>query len=247
MMIKLLYGIGILAIVSSGVSFALCGMQWRPEGHDDIVPAVSILEATHAQRRSDANRERDVTPPLVAQAAAFALYLNPPQPPPSPQASRPPVNPPRPIPRPVVATPQFRLLLTSCHHSHPDRSLALIAEPGRGDHWIRQGDRVGHLVVEGIKDGGIVCRDGGRLHEVRVALKQTAPLAQLKPDVSVAIRSAGPHIRPVNAMLQSTRGAGTPPVQPVAEREPDPRKAKDDPRAQGSQPEPPPPPAGMEG
>ena len=102
--------------------------------------------------------------PLVKQARAFALYLNPPAPKrPARTASRP-----RPTPRPKVTSAKFKLLGTSFYALHPDLSLALIDEVGKGIRWVRRSGRVGHLVIDQIKDGLVVVKDGGRTFEVAV-------------------------------------------------------------------------------
>ena len=104
--------------------------------------------------------------PLVKQARAFALYLDPP-PPKRPKAAPRPSRP-RPAPRPKVTSAKFKLVGTSFYALHPDLSLAMIDEPGKGIRWVRQSGRVGHLVIEQIKDGLVVVKDGGRTFEVAV-------------------------------------------------------------------------------
>ena len=101
--------------------------------------------------------------PLVKQARAFALYLNPPPKRPARTATRP-----RPAPRPKVTSAKFKLLGTSFYALHPDLSLALIDEVGKGIRWVRRSGRVGHLVIDQIKDGLVVVKDGERTFEVAV-------------------------------------------------------------------------------
>jgi len=106
------------------------------------------------------------TSPLVSQAQAFALYLNPPKPkletPPAPQTTV--------KPRPMApVAPKFKLVGTSFYPSHPELSLALIDEPATGLRWIRQSSQVGHLVIEQVKDGLVVVRDDTRTFEMPVA------------------------------------------------------------------------------
>ncbi len=105
--------------------------------------------------------------PLVKQARAFALYLNPPAPK-RPARAATGSSRPRPRPRPKVTSAKFKLLGTSFYALHPDLSLALIDEVGKGIRWVRRSGRVGHLVIDQIKDGLVVVKDGSRTFEVAV-------------------------------------------------------------------------------
>jgi hypothetical protein len=67
-----------------------------------------------------------------------------------------------------VTSAKFKLLGTSFYALHPDLSLAMIDEPGKGIRWVRRSGRVGHLVIEQIKDGLVVVKDGERTFEVAV-------------------------------------------------------------------------------
>jgi hypothetical protein len=108
------------------------------------------------------------TSPLVSQAEAFALYLNPPKP---VHESQPvPAAVPSIIPRPMgPVSPKFKLIGTSYYVTHPELSLALIDEAGTGLRWVRQSGEVGHLVIEQIKDGLVVLRDGETTSEMAVS------------------------------------------------------------------------------
>lgn len=102
--------------------------------------------------------------PLVREAKAFALYLNPPKP-----EIKPPVfSRPRPTitQRPTITTAKFELKGTAYYASHPELSLALIDKPGEGLRWVRQSSKVGYLVIEQVKDGVVVVRDGERTFEL---------------------------------------------------------------------------------
>jgi hypothetical protein len=103
--------------------------------------------------------------PLVKEAEAFALYLDPPKP------KAPPRRAPRErsAPRPSAAvSAKFNLVGTSYYALRPELSLALIDEPGKGLHWVRQSNKVGHLIIETIQDGIVVVRDGQRTFELEV-------------------------------------------------------------------------------
>jgi hypothetical protein len=67
-----------------------------------------------------------------------------------------------------VTSAKFKLLGTSFYALHPDLSLALIDEVGKGIRWVRRSGRVGHLVIDQIKDGLVVVKDGSRTFEVAV-------------------------------------------------------------------------------
>jgi hypothetical protein len=100
--------------------------------------------------------------PLVRQAVAFGEYIDP-----TPilrtikRAERPPVASEKPsIPVPLGdVTIKFDLIGTSYYASRPELSLAYINEPGKGLHWVRQGSRVAHLLIEEVKDGSIIVKD----------------------------------------------------------------------------------------
>jgi hypothetical protein len=209
-MTKTLYVISAAMLVSAGILAAICSSQWlRDTPHDPRAPEMCAVGKSPSGAGPGTEIDGGATPPLIKQAMAFALYLKPPEPPAPKPASRPLVAA-QPAPRPAIVTPMFRLLSTSYHRSCPEKSLALVAEPGKGGYWVAQGDRLGHLVVESIKDGGIVWRDGNRLQEATVAVRDSPLLAHLKPKVSMAAHGPG------SASPSSPRGAGMPGVQPVA-------------------------------
>ena len=136
---------------------------------------------------------------LVREAEAFALYLNPPAKPKRAASARGPTKVSRPS-GPVSA--KFELLGTSVYSSHPELSLALIDEPGKGLHWVRQGGKVGHLIIEQIKDGLVAVRDGQSTFELvaertekRSLVKDaSSPPSRAKPALSVSDRSDVPII-----------------------------------------------------
>ncbi len=101
--------------------------------------------------------------PLVQQAGAFALYLNPPK----PKTPRPATGRITSTPRGPSATPKFTVLGTSYNRDRPESSIALIDEPGKGLHWVRQSSMVGHLLIEEIKDGVVVVKDNNGTFELK--------------------------------------------------------------------------------
>jgi hypothetical protein len=129
---------------------------------EEFLKSPGAIEQFQRAKGDEVRGEGQISP-LVKQARAFALYLDPPPPKAPPRPSKP-----RPAPRPKVTSAKFKLVGTSFYALHPDLSLAMIDEPGKGIRWVRQSERVGHLVIEQIKDGLVVVKDGGRTFEVAV-------------------------------------------------------------------------------
>ncbi len=133
--------------------------------------AVDNFLAAKGRPGAPGARDESQTSPLVKQAMAFALYLNPPPPPPpkaAPAAASPTAKPAPPAP----VTPKFNLIGTSFYAARPELSLALIDEPGKGLNWVRQGNTVGYLTIEQIKDGSIIIKDSQGASEMTVLANQ---------------------------------------------------------------------------
>jgi hypothetical protein len=184
----LLGGFG-LAMVTLSASFSL--------GADPEVEALllspSACEAWLTRPPSQDNaHDRSNKSTLIREAERLALFLNPPQAKPvqlthralpSSMASTPQTS--APAIRPQLSTAKFTLHATSYYPSSPDESLALIDEPGKGLHWIRQGSQVGHLAIQEIRTGVIVLRDGKRIQEMLVeAVKAPSKKPGLKTPIS---------------------------------------------------------------
>ena len=130
----------------------------------------SVIEKFKKLRGQRSTKGRSQVSPLVKQAEAFALYLDPPKPekPTKITTSRTGSAQIADL-RPPVVIAKFTLIGTTYYASHPELSLALIDEPGKGLHWVRQSGKVGHLIIEQVKDGLVVVRDGERAFELAPA------------------------------------------------------------------------------
>ena len=115
---------------------------------------------------SSANKSTDVEQdtPLVRQAKAFAFRINPP-PPPEPVKTEPTPQPQDIHPQATVSA-KFTLVGTSYYTGDEEHSWALIDEVGKGWHWVRQGEKIGYLVIERIGDGVVLIRDGANTYEL---------------------------------------------------------------------------------
>jgi len=129
---------------------------------------------------SDAGQQ-NIESPLVAQAQALALRLNPPPPPPRPTPQRQPERqpvaqrtpPPRPTPQtipppvqPRTSTAKFTLLATVMCEENPNRSMVLLRQAGNKDEWFWQGDKIGQLEVQEVRNGTAVFSQDGRNEQV---------------------------------------------------------------------------------
>jgi hypothetical protein len=168
-MIKTLRITSVLAVVLAVVLFvlpAVFGVRSDEQAEQFLTSPGAIEQFNKAKGETGKKSESQVSP-LVKEAEAFALYLNPPKP------KAPPRRPPRDggamVPRPrAPVSAKFSLIGTSYYALRPELSLALIDEPGKGFRWVRQSSNVGHLVIEQIKDGVVVVRDGKSTSELEV-------------------------------------------------------------------------------
>jgi len=144
------------------------------EDIEELLKSPGVIEKFNEAVGNNATRSRDETSPLVQQAGAFALYLNPP----TPKASKTLAGRGAPKARGPAVTPKFTVLGTSYYEGRPESSLVLIDEPGKGLHWVRQSGKIGHLLIEQIKDGLIVVKDNGRTYEVAAEQKPETSLLE---------------------------------------------------------------------
>ena len=164
-MIKTLRITSIIAVVLAVVFFvlpAVFGVR-GDEQIEQFLDSAGVMEKFNEAKGDKVEDSRHEISPLVKQAEAFSLYLNPPAKPPK-RATSP--RKPTVIPRPQTVSAKFKLIGTSYYASHPELSLALIDEPGKGLRWIRQFSKVGHLIIEQVKDGLVDVRDGERTFEL---------------------------------------------------------------------------------
>src|SRR4030042_6455435 len=164
-MIKTLRITSIIAVLLAIVFFvvpAVFGFRGDKQIEQFLNSAGAIEGFSQAKGEKGGDSQREVSP-LVRQRELFALYLNPP-PKPTPAPSMPEI---RSEPRPMgLVTAKFQLIGTSRHLLQPELSLALIDEPGKGLYWVRQSSKIGHLVIEQVRDGVVVVRDGQNTFEL---------------------------------------------------------------------------------
>lgn len=162
----------IAAIAATGLLIlpAVYGVRRNPK-IEELLKSPGVVEKFTAAKGQRASTDQIQNSPLVKAAVELTTIINPP-PPPKPAPSAQPSGPSQPVP-PVPVTAKFDLVATSYFASHPEQSFVLIDEPGKGQHWVKQGSTVGHLTIETVKDGSIVLRDGQRTSEMTVKVQES--------------------------------------------------------------------------
>lgn len=134
---------------------------------EEFLKTPEVREKFENAADSRISKSKDLTSPLVKQAKAFAAYLNPKQTSKnySKGSNRSKIR------NPLPVTPKFKLLVTSYCAEDPNLSLALIDEPGKGRHWVKPSDKVGHLYVDQIEDGFMII--GGGKEPFKLAIEES--------------------------------------------------------------------------
>jgi hypothetical protein len=196
-MIKTLRITSVVAAILAGVFFVfpvIYGVR-NDERIDEFLKLPSVKEKFENAADNKAKTGESRVSPLVEQAEAFALFLNPlkstiqkasKEAKTTNLADRLPV------------TPKFKVFATSYYAENPDLSQALIDEPGRGRHWVRQSSKVGHLLVEQVKDGLVVVKSSKETFELEIeqkpdttSLNRTSPASSLRSSQS-PLKSTSP-------------------------------------------------------
>ncbi len=173
-MIKTLRITSIIAATAATVLLALpafYGVRNDPE-IEEFLKSPGIVEKYTSIKDQRPNK-RDTDSPLVAAASQYKKLIDPPPAPAQPkvtsgtaaqQAST--------APAPQITTAKFDLVATSYFSSKPEKSFALIDEAGKGLHWVKQGSTVGHVIIDKVKDGAIVLKEGQRTSEMTVKTQE---------------------------------------------------------------------------
>jgi hypothetical protein len=140
----------------------------RDEAADQFLSKAGATEKFKQAQGSKTKATGDQTSPLVEQAQAFALYLDPPA-----------KTQPRTVgytrsvvpPKPVQSSAKFDLISTCYNTARPEASLAFIREPDGETRWVKQGSELGHTKVEKIEDGFIILHDGQKTSQMPVVAR----------------------------------------------------------------------------
>ena len=192
MTVKMVQIFCVLICLSAGAVLALC--MHDLEQHDPEVQRICEQPSVR-QRFEELRNKQDALiekeSPLVVQAQALAAYLN------SPVVQekkevvaterKNPLNVAKAPKIRVVPSAKFKLEGTSYYPNRPDRSIALIRTPGSNDEnprWVKEGERLGHFVIQKIRRGVVVYRDENeQLHEMSIERK-TATRSLVRQHIS---------------------------------------------------------------
>jgi len=191
-MVRILQIFCVFICLSAGAVLALCV---HDSGHQDIDVQRICEQPSVLQRYKELHNQRDTltekNAPLVVQAQAFAAYLKGPV----VQEKKEVVATGRKKPWNIVEAPKirvvptakFKLEGTSYYPNRPERSIALIAEPGvnvENQRWVKEGERLGRFVIHKIRCGVVVYRDENeQLHEMSIERK-TATRSLVRDHIS---------------------------------------------------------------
>jgi hypothetical protein len=177
---------------------AFYGVRSNPK-IEELLKSPGAVDKFTSAKGQQASKTQSQDSPLVKEATTYATIINPP-PPPKPVAAAQPSGSSQPAPPAPVAV-KFDLIATSYFASHPEQSFVLIDEPGKGQHWVKQGSTVGHLTIETVKDGSIVLRDGQKQSEIAVKVQESwkkllkNPPASTRPPSSAEPVAASPAVQ----------------------------------------------------
>ena len=186
-MIQTLRITSVVAAILAGIFFVfpvIYGVR-NDESVDKFLQTQSVKEKFENAADIKAKKGDNRVSPLVEQADAFALYLNPVKQPVRTISKG--VKTPN-IASNITITPQFKVYATSFYPENPQLSQALIDEPGKGRFWVRQSSMVGHLLVEQVKDGLVIVKGNEETFELKIEKEpstgspktpKTAPVSSL--------------------------------------------------------------------
>ena len=185
-MIKILQIIIVVASILTGyfvvhtVNYVVNGVG-SDERVDEFLKLPSVREKFEGVAGNKAKPGESRVSPLVEQAEAFALILNPLKPTIQKTAKG---AKPASISSRLPVTPKFKVFGTSYCAGNPELSQVLIDEPGRDRRWVRQSSMVGHLLIEQVKDGIVVVKSSEKTFEIPIEEKPQTSIRDISSSIS---------------------------------------------------------------
>ncbi|MFI4913384.1 MAG: hypothetical protein ACIAQZ_17135 [Sedimentisphaeraceae bacterium JB056] len=213
----------LLAVSIAVGAWVLLDHDNQGAGVDEFLESPLTAETYKGNLPSNANND-GAKAPLVAEAEALSLRLNPP----APKLQRPSRlgdSTPRNLPpqqtlrpqKPVIA--KFDLLGTCVNTDRPELSMIYINVPGEGRKWVYQGQMVGRLKIDEVKAGSVIYSDGGVENELPMLEQMSEVKSLLKSEVTDAGTQAAEQLAPAPADRDGPSPAAvTSPSVPPARR-----------------------------
>ncbi len=178
---------------------------------DKVLNEPTVVDKFQQNADTHVRPTKGKTAPLVQQAIAFAGYLNP-KIPAGPRGPRGPKT----LPGSVIGptSPKFTVFATTYFGGNPELSQALIDEPGKGKHWVKQSSMVGHLFIEQIKDGIVVVKSSKETYELAIEANPKAAPAKRTFPASKSTKSQSPVRRSSPTYSKAASGASKAPSKP---------------------------------
>ena len=155
--------IAVLAALGCVAMLAMFGLREDPN-IQKLLASESVVDMFR-KKKTKASSKNEQIAPLVKQAKALALRINPPPKPKSvakktakktvPAAKK------RPTPKTATVSTKVKLVATCKYEDQPEKSMALLNLPAKGLKWYRQGQEINHLVIQRINDRNIVLYKDG--------------------------------------------------------------------------------------
>ena len=185
------------------IFFVFPGVFGSDDHIEELLNSPGVIEKFNKTVGNKAAGDASQEPPLVKQAGVFALYLDPPK----PKTPRPATSGGTTITRGPAVPPKFKVIGTSYYKDRPELSIALIDEPGKGLHCVRQSSKIGHFLIEQVKDGIVVFKDSKGTFEQK---------AEQKPETSLLEGASA--VPPGRISRRAPGAAGSRAALPASER-----------------------------
>ncbi|OHB58959.1 MAG: hypothetical protein A2Y07_04765 [Planctomycetes bacterium GWF2_50_10] len=180
----------ITSIVASGLAIVFLslsvffGLKPDPAKADFITELTTFNNEKLTSTSGMVSNKKDS--PLVLQAQAYTLKVNPPKP-------REEVS--------IAAIRQepevrFKLIGTAFYPETPEKNMALIDSPGKGQHWVKVNENVEGIKIEKILDGKVIYNKNGKSMALSTSNKPGDPQ---EASEAVVVEDQNPSAIPVTA------------------------------------------------
>ncbi|NIA16766.1 MAG: hypothetical protein GWO86_00280 [Planctomycetes bacterium] len=189
-----------LAAIAFVIFIAATGLS-ADEKIEELLKTPGLARRLQAGSATSKKERQEQESALVRQAKAFALRINPPAAAKTvgtKKTRRTPIR-----PKVAEVSAKFEVVGTSYYPLNPANSWVLINEVGKGWHWVKQGEKVGHLTIREVADGYVVIDDGKKTYELAPKRAERMPMPAVAPANAEGEKMLQSFIEAVEAPQQS--------------------------------------------